>query len=210
MSNPIVSMGHKILENGICYDLFQSAVGATKTRKFLIDMLSVWESPKSVIDLGCGTGFSIPRLKYTETYYGVDYSEEYLDKAKKVPTPISTHFIRADLGNPKWTLGISVDEPQVVLAMGLFHHLDDAQLSNLFNSLEELLPPKSSIISIDPVITDSSSRIARWVANNDRGKFIRTPKEIAELVSTTRFSTRLRTFENQIRIPADTLVGVFK
>ena len=198
--NPIVVAGHKFLENGFFYDLFQSAVGATKTRKFLIDAVSVWESPRNVIDLGCGTGFCLPRLKYTKSYLGVDYSSAYLEKAKKVQTQISTSFIKADLGDPKWADGITLSGPQVVLAMGLFHHLDDHEMVNLFMTLQELLPPKSSMISIDPVITDSSTRIAKWVAKNDRGKYVRTPDKIHEIVSATKFTANLKTFQNQIRI----------
>jgi trans-aconitate methyltransferase len=209
VKNPIVAAGHKILENGVCYDLFQSAVGATKTRKFLIDAISIWESPKNVIDLGCGTGFCIPRLKYTNTYLGVDYSGRYLEKAMRVQTQISTSFMQADLGDPNWADGMLLSEPQVVLAMGLFHHLEDSKIVNLFMTLQEILPMKSSIVSIDPVITNSSTRIARWVAKNDRGKFLRTSNEIEEIVSKTKFTSNLKTFENQIRIPADTLVGVF-
>jgi len=208
MANPIVTIGHKLLENGVCYDLFQSAVGATKTRRFLIDVISVWENPKSVIDLGCGTGFSIPRLSNTETYLGVDFSAKYLNIASAIPTQMDTNFLKADLGDPLWAEGLLFSEPQVVMAMGLFHHLDNSQMQNLFGILATLLPSGSSIVSIDPVVTISSSRIARWVANNDRGKFIRTPEELTEITSALGFKSNLRVFKNQIRIPADTLIGV--
>jgi predicted TPR repeat methyltransferase len=208
MANPIVTIGHKMLENGICYDLFQSAVGATKTRKFLIDVISVWENPKNVIDLGCGTGFSIPRLLSTETYLGVDFSRKYLNVASAIPTKMHTIFLEADLGDPLWAQGLSFSEPQVVMAMGLFHHLDNSQMQILFGVLANLLPRGSSVVSIDPVITTSSSRIARWVASNDRGKFVRTPEELMELTSTLGFRSNLKVFKNQIRIPADTLIGV--
>ena len=208
MANPIVTMGHKMLENGVCYDLFQSAVGATKTRSFLIDVISVWENPKNVIDLGCGTGFSIPRLANTETYLGVDFSAKYLNKASSIPTQMDANFLKADLGDPLWAEGLHFSEPQVVMAMGLFHHLDNSQMQNLFGVLATLLPSGSSIVSIDPVVTNSSSRIARWVAHNDRGKFIRTPDELTEITSTLGFRSILRVFKNQIRIPADSLIGV--
>jgi predicted TPR repeat methyltransferase len=208
MVNPIVSIGHKMLENGFCYDLFQSAVGATKTRKFLIDVISVWENPKNVIDLGCGTGFSIPRLSNTHAYLGVDFSRKYLNVASAIPTEIDTSFLQADLGDPLWANGLFFSEPQVVMAMGLFHHLNNSQMQNLFGVLAKMLPSGSSIVSIDPVITTSSSRVARWVANNDRGKFIRTPEELREITKTLGFSSNLRVFKNQIRIPADTLIGV--
>jgi cyclopropane fatty-acyl-phospholipid synthase-like methyltransferase len=208
MVNPIVGLAHKALENGMCYDLFQSAVGATKTRRFLIDAISVWENPKHVIDLGCGTGFSIPRLIYTDTYFGVDFSAKYLNIAKRIPTRMETSFLQADLGDSLWSLGLSFTKPQVVMAMGLFHHLSDSQMGNLFATLGEFLPNGSSIVSIDPVITGSTSRVGRWVASNDRGKFIRSPEELDEIAKRVGFTSELRVFQNQIRIPADTMVGV--
>ena len=208
MINPIVRVVHKVLENGICYDLFQSAVGATKTRRFLIDAISVWENPRHVIDLGCGTGFSIPKLTYTDTYVGVDFSAKYLNIAKRIPTHMETNFLQADLGDTSWSLGLKFTKPQTVMAMGLFHHLSDQQMGNLFTTLGELLPHGSSIVSIDPVITSSTSKIGRWVASNDRGKFVRSPKELNEIAKRVGFTSELRVFQNQIRIPADTMVGV--
>jgi predicted TPR repeat methyltransferase len=208
MVNPIVRVAHKVLENGVCYDLFQSAVGATKTRQFLIDAISVWENPKHIIDLGCGTGFSIPKLTYTDTYFGVDFSEKYLNLAKRIPTSMQTSFLQADLGDPFWSKGLSFTKPQVVMAMGLFHHLSNPNMEILFATLGDLLPPGSSIVSIDPVITSSTSRIGRWVATNDRGKFLRTPEELKEITKKVGFNSELKVFQNQIRIPADTLVGV--
>jgi SAM-dependent methyltransferase len=210
MGNPLVRLAHRALENGICYDFFQSAVGATKTRSFLIDAIAVWENPKHVVDLGCGTGFCITKLTYTDTYLGIDYSTKYLDIAKRIPTPMQTQFLQADLGDPFWSLGIEFTEPQVVMAMGLFHHLSDPQMSNLFGALRELLPVGSSLVSIDPVITSSTSRIGRWVASNDRGKFIRSPEELKSIAGRVGFACELRVFQNQIRIPADTLVGVMR
>jgi trans-aconitate methyltransferase len=208
LTNPIVLLGHKLLGNSFCYDLFQAGVGATKTRRFLIDTLQVWENPNNVIDLGCGTGFSIPRLTGTKSYLGIDFSSNYLDKARSVPTKMSTSFKVGDLGKPTWTEDLVISEPQVVLAMGLFHHLNDDQMETLFSSLSNLLPGGSCIISMDPVIVKTTSRVAKWVANNDRGKHVRTPNQLEEFIRFAGFGAKLRVFENQIRIPADSLVGV--
>jgi len=201
--NSIVKIGHKILSNRYAYSCYQYSVGGTQYRdRAILEALNLVK-PRSILDLGCGPGPTLRVLPSQIDFHGVDLSSDYLKLAhKKRP---SANLILGDVTSKEWHKDVSVEKLDLVLAMGLFHHLDLKQMEILVKNLSELLPAGAKIFSVDPTIKSDSSNIARWFANNDRGKYVRSPLELVELFPNRYFSAKMIIREKQFHIPLDTV-----
>lgn len=207
MPNPIVAFGHKILNIDFVYDFYQDIVGGRKYRDRLVRSIST--GPKVVLDLGCGTAASANQLTSQHKYFGIDVSEKYVLKAKKRRIACSTkEFLVEDINSLTWQekfRDFAKKESSLTLALGVLHHLDDDQSLSLLNQLRVLNAPNSIFFSVDPTILKDSSPIARWFAQNDRGRFVRTPNELESLFQKSGFKTHIQLKKNQFRIPLDTI-----
>ena len=204
--NLLQKSGYRLLEVSACYDFFQSAVGSTSyIHKILRKTFSDPEI-RNVIDLGCGTGSKTPFLNSRMKYLGVDISEEYISRANSRKSDADRTYVVSDLTVPGWLKPNDFQDPPIVLAMGIFHHLNDEQMASLFQQLQTNIPAGSKITSLDPTITSKTSKTAAFLAKQDRGKFLRTPDELANLLDNFGFSVDIQEHRNQLRIPYDTLL----
>jgi O-methyltransferase involved in polyketide biosynthesis len=139
-------------------------------------------------------------------YLGVDISEDYVARASSRKSEADRTYVVSDLSKPGWLNSVEYSNTPIVLAMGIFHHLDDGQMKSLLTQLSEGIPQGSKITSLDPTITSDTSKAAAFLANQDRGKFLRTPEEMHLLLDEFGFSTIIQKHKNQLRIPYDTLL----
>lgn len=207
MPNPIVKLGHKLLSVDIAYDLYQSVVGGKSYRDKLVGAIA--STSNVVLDLGCGTAASARQLNPEQKYFGIDVSSKYISKAKKRNIPcLSKKFIVQDLMTFMWNdkfKEFTEGADSLTLALGVLHHLDDSQVRNLLTNLRDLIQPNSTIFTVDPTILQDSSRIAKWFATNDRGKFIRTPSELSKVFKEVGLEADIYAKTKQFRIPLDTV-----
>lgn len=202
MANPIVSLGHRLLSNQFAYDSYQKLVGGVRYRSELVDQLASLNSPV-FLDLGCGTATIASRVNPLTKYVGIDNSHKYLLKAEK---DYPQHdFYSLDLGSDKWNIEIDSSNGVTASGLGVLHHLNDHQANNFLINCREILSTTSCLFTVDPVIVKSSSKIARWFANNDRGKFVRSPKRLEELFINNGFEVEINVKNNKFRIPLDTV-----
>ena len=204
--NPIIKVGYKLLEIPACYDFFQSVVGSTSYIQKTLGKAFLNQEIRNVIDLGCGTGSKTPFLNSKMKYLGVDISPEYIAKAKRRESDADRSYVVSDLSVPGWLNLSEPHDPPLVLAMGIFHHLNNQQMESLLMQLSSNIPTGSQITSLDPTITRSTSRAAAFLAKQDRGKFLRTPDQLEKMLDRFGFSTDIREHKNQLRIPYDTLL----
>jgi cyclopropane fatty-acyl-phospholipid synthase-like methyltransferase len=205
MVNSIVRTGHKILSNQICYDMFQSLVGSSKNIRQLTRDALVRE-PKTLLDLGCGTGRTIPLVSESTLYHGVDLSQKYLQKASQINVNAQTFLVQADFGHENWNKDLEDYQYDQALAWGLFHHLEENALINLLEKTSEMQQKNGLIFSMDPIIIQSTTKVARWVARNDRGQFLRTPETYAAIFQKSGYNFEYKVVKNSIRIPVDILL----
>ena len=65
------------------YNLFQRIISKHgSTTKYFIDNYVLPLSPKSIFEIGCGTGSSLQYLPENINYTGIDISSNYIDFAK--------------------------------------------------------------------------------------------------------------------------------
>ena len=198
----LIPMAHRMLENQLVYDAYQTCVGSVKYRKNLVRKLAE-EEITSFLDIGCGTASTIDLLPINASYHGIDISEKYLERARgKRP---GLNLILGDVSKSAWTQFLNLEAPTTCIALGIFHHLSDLELKLMLQQCLSVLPKGSKIFSMDPIITESSSRGAKWFAENDRGQFIRKPKELIMLFEKSGFEPSYQVRKNQFRIPLDTI-----
>lgn len=186
-----------ILSQAWAYDAFQSLLGAGRSRRRICaDHLKL--APGDVIvDVGCGTASIIDYLPQGVRYFGLDLSAEYIENATRRYGSRGT-FACKDVA----TLEAGEIPPcQAALAIGLLHHLDDAEARALLAALYERLAPGGKLVTVDPAYWSPQPRLARWLISRDRGRNVRTGEEYRQLVPETFREIRLVRRDDLLNIP---------
>ena len=135
-----------------------------------------------VLDLGCGTGELLDFLGDVR-YTGVDVSDDYIASAREHYGD-RAEFVVSDATSVR----LPVEEFDLVLAVGVLHHLDDAGARELFDVAASALRPSGRMITVDPAFVEDQGRLARFTIARDRGRNVRTPKAY-QLLAADSFNT---------------------
>lgn len=162
------------------YQLFQRVCGAEKMRKIFTREYIRPHPGSSILDIGCGTADIRPYLGNSISYIGIDLSESYIEhnRSKYSGTP-STTFVCKNLND------YVRDAPSydIILLMGVLHHIDDQMVCELLSMLPQLLRSNGRVITMDGCYTDNLTSFERMLLRNDRGKFVRSLPEWDALFS---------------------------
>lgn len=172
----ITSGARNILSSPFIYNLLQNMFSAKKIRKELQKEYIQAGNNDVIVDLGCGTAEIIECLPEVK-YFGYDISPKYISAAKSKFSNRGIFFCK--IFDDKDAL----DEPQadVVLALGLLHHLEDVEVCNVFQLAQRRLNSSGKCITIDPCFTQNQSFIEKILMGLDRGKNVRTHQRYLEL-----------------------------
>lgn len=121
-----------------------------------------------ILDIGCGPAGILDYLPDAE-YWGFDISEEYIIHAQK------KFGNRGNFQCKQIQLSDLTHLPpfDVVLALGLLHHLDDVAATAIIQLASIALKANGRLITLDPCFDPSQNRIARFLVHNDRGQNVR-------------------------------------
>jgi 2-polyprenyl-3-methyl-5-hydroxy-6-metoxy-1,4-benzoquinol methylase len=175
-----------ILSHPIIYSSFQSLMGAHKARlNFVRNFVKPFPGMK-VLDIGCGPGDILAYLPDVD-YRGFDISEDYISQARKKFGTRGEFNCKqlqeADLaGLPPF---------DVVLSLGLLHHLDDDVAIDVMQIASKALKPGGRLLTIDPCLDPSQNPIARFLIRNDRGQNVRNRAGYEALAKTVFGSPRI-------------------
>ena len=162
------------------YRLFQRMVGGKAARKtYLAEYVKPVPGDK-ILDIGCGPADILDHLPAVN-YTGLDLSPEYISSAEK-RFGSKGRFCCGDVGVA--TIEGEQGTFDLVLAIGVIHHLDDAQAAKLFDLARRALRPAGRLVTYDGCYVAQQSRIARWLLAKDRGKFVRPREEYLRLALT--------------------------
>lgn len=157
-----------ILSHPFIYSSFQSLMGA---RRFCQDFAATSIRPfpgMKILDIGCGPADILAYLPEVD-YWGFDISEKYIEHAR-TKYGGRGHFqcktlLVADLAQ--------LPVFDVVLALGLLHHLDDLTAKSIMQLAFQALKPGGILLTIDPCLEPTQNRIARFLICHDRGQNVR-------------------------------------
>ena len=177
------------------YRWFWLGVGGPKYIKILSDEYVKPRSGYRVLDIGCGPGNTVPYFPNVE-YTGLDMSAEYIEAARKrfpAATFICGHIGQYDLPER--------DSFDIVLALGILHHLNDTEAHQLFEVAFKALKRQGRLVTFDGVFTEHQSRAARYLLSRDRGRFVRDRDSYVRIASRVFVNVRSVVRHDLLRVP---------
>ena len=197
----IVKLVHRILEYDFPYDAFQTCVGSYKFRDRFLKSIEFLPNSK-ILELGCGTGITLKTIRNND-YIGIDLSEKYLIKASRRKE--SSLLINGDVALSKTYENLNTKKNDVVLALALWHHLDDEQMIRTLENVYKISEEGISIFSLDPFIDEKTGLSAAWIAKNDRGRFLRSAGHLKEISEAVGFKFSYEISRRELYIPTNVI-----
>ncbi|HSN01630.1 MAG TPA: class I SAM-dependent methyltransferase [Rudaea sp.] len=162
------------------YDGFQAAVGAYAWHRRVLQrfVLPGLCHGARVLDIGCGTAEVLRDLPEHVRYDGFDRNAAYIARAQRRFRGRQARFACAEFDG---TLGDNGTRYDLILAIGLLHHLGDADAAGLMTGARNVLAAEGMMVTFDPVFTDTQSYAAQFLVSHDRGRNVRRREEYARL-----------------------------
>ncbi|PKO91301.1 MAG: class I SAM-dependent methyltransferase [Betaproteobacteria bacterium HGW-Betaproteobacteria-1] len=165
-----------IFSNPTVYSLFQNLMGARKFRVGFIDEFVRPFPGSALLDIGCGPADILEFLPKVD-YWGFDISESYINQAT-IRFGAKGHFQCKLLQEADLAQMPAFD---IVLLMGVLHHLDDQTATDVLNLANKALKPGGRLLTFDPCFEPGQSPIARFLINHDRGQNVRSQQGYTKL-----------------------------
>jgi SAM-dependent methyltransferase len=182
------------------YQMWGSVVGSDGYRKTLAREHIRARPSDRILDVGCGPGSMVPYLPRSE-YVGFDANPDYIQQAqRRFP---EAHFT-CDRVN-EYNLPQS-EYFDIVIALGILHHLEDKEAVQLFRMARRTLKPQGRLITLDGVWVAGQSRFAKFLLSRDRGRFVRRAEQYVALASTSFSTVNSTVRHDMLRIPYSHLV----
>jgi SAM-dependent methyltransferase len=182
------------------YELWLKLVGAPACAKVLVNEYVQPRVGDRILDIGCGPGTIVSYLPACD-YMGFDLNPKYIEIAKaRFPR---AHFVCERVNHFSLAKDRSFD---VVLAIGIVHHLDDAEARQLFQTAYDALVPGGKLVTFDGVWVDGQSAGARWLLARDRGEYVRHEREYVGVASQVFSRIRPSVRHDLLRIPYTHLI----
>lgn len=167
-----------VLSHPSIYNALQLMMGAHQGRKrFVANFVRPFPGMK-VLDVGCGPADILAYMPDVD-YSGFDIDDDYIDQAhKKFGLRGKFHCKQLQMSDLA-----SLPSFDIVLAIGLLHHLDDTVAVNVMQLAAKALKPGGRLLTIDPCLDPSQNPIARLLIRGDRGQNVRDKAGYEELAS---------------------------
>jgi cyclopropane fatty-acyl-phospholipid synthase-like methyltransferase len=153
------------------YDLAMFIMGSKRSRRQFVNRYLRVKGGEDVLDIGCGTAEILdymPPVRYT----GWDTSAEYIESCQQ-RYPDQT-FKQGALPDGTGTYDI-------VMALGVLHHMNDDECRAFFAAAKRNLKPGGRVVTLDACKTPMQNPAARVFFALDRGQAIRFEKDYLEL-----------------------------
>jgi SAM-dependent methyltransferase len=153
--------------NATAYEWSQRIV-SLNFRAFLRELRSAnfFQSGKSYLDIGCGTGFLRDHLRGAD-YLGIDLNPTYIAAARRKRGECFQVGNALEIGS----LPRRFDR---IIAIGLLHHLDDGQVRAVLAAARSRLQDGGEMFIIDALWPPDNNRVGRFLRGSDNGAFVRT------------------------------------
>jgi cyclopropane fatty-acyl-phospholipid synthase-like methyltransferase len=182
------------------YKLWGNLVGGSATTRALVREYIRPEADAQTLEIGCGPGNIVPYLPQSG-YLGFDLSAEYIEEARRrFPR---AKFICERVSKFSLSQQHSFD---LVIAIGIVHHLDDAEARQLFEIAHQALRPSGRLVTVDGVFTNDQSAAARWLLARDRGEYVRSEREYVKIASEVFKNVKPIVRHDLLRIPYTHLI----
>jgi SAM-dependent methyltransferase len=184
-----------ILSHPLAYKMFQKLMSPPEVRQNFVSEFICPQAGMKVLDIGCGPADILDDLPAVN-YFGFDISAAYIASAQ-------SRFIGRGQFNCKLLEHddlASMPKFDVVLALGLLHHLDDCEVDGLLRLAAAALRPDGRLVTIDPVLDQGQNSLARFLVKRDRGQNVRSRVGYEQLARAVYASVRAEV-RHQVWVP---------
>jgi SAM-dependent methyltransferase len=164
------------LANPRVYSKFQERVRGDESYRRLAEFLKLQPGDR-VLDIGCGTADILAYLPDDIEYHGYDLSERYIEAARNRYGRRGAFRVEAVAPHAADNLGAF----DVVISIGVLHHLADKEADVVFASAHKLLRSGGRLLTCDGAYVDGQHPIARLLLALDRGRHVRPAGGYVEL-----------------------------
>lgn len=171
-----------ILSKPQFYNFFSSILGKKSSIiRFAQNIVNPFPGCQ-ILDIGCGTANILSYLPDSiGEYHGFDMNQSYIEFAKKQwKNNDKYRFFCEKVSNVTIT---DKEHYDIVLAMGILHHLTDSEAGDLLNIAHQVLKPNGVLITYDNVYIKNQHWFAKWFISKDRGQAVRTASGYRQLAA---------------------------
>jgi 2-polyprenyl-3-methyl-5-hydroxy-6-metoxy-1,4-benzoquinol methylase len=193
-----------LLSRPTTYLLLQRMLGLRRLHRHLLaNCVTVYPGMR-VLDIGCGPGSLLESLrdlgpKGDISYDGFDLSAPYIDFAERKFGKSGNHrFWCKRVGEESVSDGGQYD---LIVAIGILHHLDDAEAQHLCAVARARLAPGGRFVTVDCCLADGQAKFARFMVLRDRGQNIREPEGYRALAKGIFGKVQLNVRHDLLNVP---------
>lgn len=179
------------------YDRIQRLLGGPQARDKVAAELFGCVRGKSVLELGCGPGTWVPYLPGVESYLGLDWNERHIEVARNRFATENIQFASADIS----ALRHSGQKYDVVLGIGILHHLDDANARAALRKSAGALTREGIYVGLEPVYHRRQNPVAKLLNMLDSGRNIRREDQYRLLFDSDFGELETRVETKIMRVP---------
>jgi SAM-dependent methyltransferase len=185
-----------VLGMSFFFRLLQRVAGREKAAPRIVEILAV-KSGDRVLDIGCGTADILRYLPRDIDYHGFDVSESYVSAARIRFGARGSFSVQAVTPEAADRLG----RFDIVIALGVLHHLTDAEAKALFTVANKILRPGGRVVTCDGALVAGQNPLARLLLRLDRGRYVRTPEEYTSIARRSFPDATARVVHDLLFIP---------
>jgi SAM-dependent methyltransferase len=197
---PVLNKLNPILASPQLYLAYNFIVGGIAARKKCIRSYIPPTSGLTVLDIGCGPGYTI--TCFTDpVYYGFDIAPDYIAWARRKFAAHGNFYCQYfDEDALTW-----VPPVDVVLMMGVLHHMDNTAALDLLRLIRRTMKPGGVLLTLDGCYRPGQSRIAKFFLDEDRGRFIRDAAGYEDMARKVFKSVEIAVRDDLFLIPYTTM-----
>ncbi len=195
-SSQITTGLYRLTQIPALYAGLQTLLGGRRTAERLVADHFKPKPGDRILDIGCGSCSILPYLGEI-SYTGVDLNPDHIAAARAL------YGTRATLicGDAEAIASLPSSSFDLVLCIGLFHHLDDGGLSRLGHSVHDKLVSGGRLVSVDPALVEGQHWIARRLALADSGRCVREPEGYARVLGDAFAAVETAVRHDLLRVP---------